>query len=206
MDTKTVAEDFSYYERTVKKSYHDYYKKWLIVSGVLLVIQIATLFYSGQTSWFDYLIILILTGILGFGFKQYQDFPDFFTQAQAVEQKSLVSEDGKYYYIQAENLKFRKKGSRNLPSKEKGLTFFIGIRPWNFTQPVAIRYYDMLEITYTDKFKQNNHQVSFAKNRWKYRLRSWFSRLPLLLVLFYIFFFRLSFIWSGLWRLLSSLF
>lgn len=52
------------------------------------------------------------------------------------------------------------------------MTFFIGTQPLNVFNPIYIRYYDMLDMTYTDRYKLNKNKVSFIKTKWKYRVKS----------------------------------
>ena len=204
MKPEVVRYDFDYYHRTIEKVYQDYYKKNVISLGVLLVIELVFLVVSGWQILTIVFLLLLASGIF-YTINQYKKIPEFLASESQISQLSILSEDKKYYYIEAEKLKFLKKHTRNLPSQERGITFLIGVEPFNFRKPVSIRYYDSLEITYTEQFKLTKNNVSFRKSRWKHRLSSWAKSIPLILVLIYLLFFRLSFIWTPLKNLLSSL-
>ncbi len=205
MNPETISYDIEYYKRAIEKVYQDHYKKRVIFLIILLGLEVFVSFFSTWT-WVN----TVLTGGLLVGLiymtKQLKSFESFMNQEK--EQVKLVqfAEDKKHYYILEENLKLNKKDGRNLPSKEKGLTFFIGIDPYKLSNPIHVRYYDMLELTYTDSFRQNKANISYSRSRWKYRITSWVKSIPLILILIYIFGFRLSFIWVGIKNLLTSLF
>lgn len=205
MDRKIIASDFEYYERAIKKVYKDHYRKCLIFLFVLLGLEIFVSFFSYWT-WLNSIITIVILLGIGYMIKELKSFSLFLNKEKELSEISKFSEDKMSYYIFAENLKFAKKTARNLPSREKGLTFFIGIEPFKLINPIHVRYYDMLELTYTDKFKQDKANVSYAKSRWKYRITSWLKSLPLILFFIYIFFFRLSFIWVALREIILGLF
>lgn len=205
MDKQIVQYDFEYYHRAIEKVYKDYYRKNMISLFVLLTVECAVLFVSGW-SVFGILVLVALIAGVGLTANASKKFPEFLEKESQLSELSLFSEDKTNYYIEKEKLKFAKKYTRNLPSQERGITFFIGVQPFNVKKPVYVRYYDSLDITYTEKYKQNKNNVSFTKSRWKYRFSSWLKILPGLLLFIYIFFFRLSFIWEPIKNLLSSLF
>lgn len=205
MNKQTIQDDFNYYERAIEKLHSDYYRKKLIFFITLLGLNVFVSLFSTWT-WGNTLIAVFVVGGGCFSLTQLKNFSQFIVNEKESAQLVKFSEDKTNYYILEENLKFSKKTARNLPSQEKGLTFFIGIEPLKLTNPIHIRYYDMLELSYTDQFKQDKANISYTKSRWKYRVKSWLRLLPVILLLIYFFFFRFSFIWMALKKIIMSLF
>ncbi len=205
MNKDVIAYDFKYYERAIEKLYKDHYKKRLIFLVILLGLEIFVALFSSWT-WLNSIIALIIISGIGYMLKELKNFPLFIEREKDLANLVHFSEDKASYYITEENLTLTKKSARNLPSKEKGITFFIGVEPFKVMNPIHIRYYDMLELSYTDKFKQDKASVSYTKSRWKYRIKSWLRALPLVFVFIYIFGFRLSFIWVVIKDIFSSIF
>lgn len=188
MEEKVIVQDFIYHERTVKKMYENYYKKLLINLLVLLLLELVV-----SIIWGFYLInivlILLLCGAIYFFVNKYQQFPIFYKQEQSQVKLVDFTEDGNHYYVKVEGLKFSKKNTRNLMSQQRDITFFVGTRLFNVMNPVVIRYYDHLEMSYTEEYKRNKNQVNFTVTRWKMRIRSGLKLLPIILLIAYILFF-----------------
>lgn len=195
MQKEVITHDFAYHERTVKKMYETYYKKLIINLFVLLFLEIGMLVF-----WGVQLLTIGLTLLLGcaifFFVKKYQEFPDFYKKVQSQVKKVDFTEDGNYYYLEEEDLKFSKKNTRNLMSQDREITFFVGVSVLNVMEPITVCYYDHLEMAYTEEYKLSKNKVNFRFSRWRYRLRSWLRMLPLVLIVGYILFFRLPFIWQ----------
>lgn len=205
MDKESMIHDFAYYRRTIETIYKRYYQKMLIGLTILLV-GVGMLFYGGASKRIVGMSMVLILGSIGFVVNRYKTLPHFMEDEEAFASLAELSEDSNYYYIPKEQLKFSKKHSRNLTSQKRGITFFIGVQPFKIFNPVYIRYYDMLEMTYTEKFKLTKNNVSFARSRWKYRMKAWVAAIPAVLFFVYLFFFRLSFIGSAIMRMISAIF
>ncbi|WP_314061516.1 hypothetical protein [uncultured Vagococcus sp.] len=205
MDKESMIHDFAYYKRTIETIYKRYYQKMLMGLTILLVVA-GMLFYVGASKSIVGMSMVLILGSIGFVVNRYKTLPRFMEDEEAFTSLAELSEDSNYYYIPKEQLKFSKKHSRNLTSQKRGITFFIGVQPFNIFNPVYIRYYDMLEMTYTEKFKLTKNNVSYARSRWKYRMKSWVAAIPAVLFFVYLFFFRLSFIGSAIMRMISAIF
>ncbi len=200
MEKEYVAYDVEYYHRTIKQVYKTYYQTvMMILIGMLVIAGLC--FYLTDEKVMNGLIFALITVSLGAIINRMNHIEDLIEKVKLIEVISDFSEDDTHYFIPKERVRFSKKRSRNLMSQKRGITFFIGVRPWNVYDPVSIRYYDMLELVYTEKFKLKKNDVSFAKSRWKHRMMSWVAAVPALLLVSYMLLFRLSFIGSIVMRL-----
>lgn len=202
MREEIINKDFSYHYRTVKKMYQDYYFKWGIILIFLLLIEcISVFFYLGNRMVDGLLIIFLVVGLI-IVVKKFLAFETYYEEEKSRASLETFSEDERYYYANDEEMKIAKKKSRNLFSNVKGLTFFVGVQTLKFKRPVVVCYYDLLDLTYTARYKAKGTNISFTRSRWKNRGKSFIKSIPMILLIGYIFLFRFSFIW----RLFSNLF
>lgn len=153
--------DFDYYERTVSIMYRKYFTKRITIALIAAVI-------IGIYSWLvkDHLVInilllVILLVIAGYYWQQAQKFPDVFQQLLAKNQpeaqiEKVVEDEYSYNIYKGSELvsRINKSGVRNLPSQNKQYTLMVGFDKRLFAkEPLEMIYYDMLELTYEEKFR-----------------------------------------------------
>lgn len=153
--------DFDYYERTVSIMYRKYFTKRITIALIAAVI-------IGIYSWLvkDHLVInilllVILLVIAGYYWQQAQKFPDVFQQLLAKNQpeakiEKVVEDEYSYNIYKGSELvsRINKAGVRNLPSQNKQYTLMVGFDKRLFAkEPLEMIYYDMLELTYEEKFR-----------------------------------------------------
>ena len=156
-----VAEDFDYYKRTIEIMYHKYYSMRIaLIAGALVIIGVYT-FYFQEYMLLNGLLMLVLVGVLIFLMGQRGKFPEIYEEFLQTNQPNAkidrIEEDEYSYNVmddQGERFSINKNGVRNLPSKNKQYTMMVGFEKTFFAQqPLQIIYYDMLEITYEEKFR-----------------------------------------------------
>lgn len=156
-----VAEDFDYYKRTIEIMYQKYYNKRIImVVAALVIIGAYTAFFQ-EFMLLNGLMILVLIGVLVFLMGQRGKFSEIYEEFLQANQPAAkidqIEEDEYSYNIlddQGEKVSINKNGVRNLPSNNKQYTMMVGFEKTFFAkQPLQIIYYDMLDITYEEKFR-----------------------------------------------------
>lgn len=164
----TAQADFDYYRRTIETMYQNYYWKRVTIAGIALVLLslYTVIFREGMV--LNSLLIIALIGIIIYLFQQKQKFSEVFanfleenTPQLAIRQ---IQED-EYAYNVMENgeaiIRVNKNGVRNLPSSEKQYTMMVGFAKAFFAkEPLEILYYDMLDITYEEKFRLKRNGYS----------------------------------------------
>lgn len=153
--------DFDYYKRTVSIMYRKYFTKRIAIA---LVAAAIIALYTGVVRE-HYLLNGLLMGILvviGIYYGlQARRFPEVYQQLLAENQPKAqirsVVEDEYSYNIYEENTlvaRINKAGVRNLPSQNKQYTLMVGFDKRLFAQePLKMTYYDMLDLTYEEKFR-----------------------------------------------------
>ncbi|MFC4770856.1 hypothetical protein [Enterococcus hermanniensis] len=164
MDFATA--DFDYYQRTIHKMYQTYYWKRISLCTAALLIIAAYSFFFGEHLLLNLLLIVILLGILIFLVIQQRKFPEVYQAFLAKNQpeaKIVKIEETEYSYqvIDQEKVAISKKNVRNLPSNNKRYTLMVGFAKAFFTtEPLQIIYYDILELTYEEKFRLKRNGYS----------------------------------------------
>ncbi len=156
-----AKQDFDYYERTVGNMYRSFYTKRIFMAAAALVIIGGYSWFSGENLLLNGLLAAILAGLIVYLLLQRQKFPEIYQQwlKQNLPQAAIatVQEDEYSYNIFRNGEKvarINKKGVRNLPSANKQYTLMAGFDKNFFSaQPLQLAYYDMLELTYEEKFR-----------------------------------------------------
>lgn len=156
-----AKQDFDYYERTVGNMYRSFYTKRIFMAAAALVIIGGYSWFSGENLLLNGLLAAILAGLIVYLLWQRQKFPEIYQQwlKQNLPQAAIatVQEDEYSYNIFRNGEKvarINKKGVRNLPSANKQYTLMAGFDKNFFSaQPLQLTYYDMLELTYEEKFR-----------------------------------------------------
>lgn len=163
-----AAFDFEYYQRTIESMYKNYYfKRIALITVAAVIIAIYTAIVQ-QTIVLNILLLLALIGILIFLIKQRGQFAEIyqdFLNTNLPEAKIEKIEEDEYSYNVLTNdgkkIRINKNGVRNLPSQNKQYTLMVGFEKAFFAkQPLQIVYYDMLEITYEEKFRLKRNGYS----------------------------------------------
>lgn len=181
MERDVIEEDFIYHERTIENMLKGYYQKRLLFLGMILVVGSPVFYYIDQKRMVILFWLLLLIGI-SLIVKRYMEIPQLIEQEREHAKLTVLAEDTTHYYVPEENLKFSKKKSRNLMSRKLGFIFFIGLNSLDMTHPVTIRYYEVSDMQYTDKYRLKQKKISFSKSKWKYRLKSWWFLLIIPLI------------------------
>ena len=161
-----AASDFDYYERTIKVMYQNYYWKRLMVSGIALVIIIAYSSIFQDNLFLNILLMGILACAMVYLFLEKQKFSEVYQAFLAENQPEvqihkIQEEEYSYNVIDAEKVRINKKGVRNLPSNNKQYTMMVGFSKAFFSrEPLQIVYYDMLDLTYEEKFRLKRNGYS----------------------------------------------
>ena len=153
--------DFDYYERTVSIMYHKYFTKRITIA---LVAALIIALYTGvvrEHFLLNGLLIAILVAIGVYYIHQARRFPEVYRQLLAENQpdvqiRSVVEDEYSYNIYEAQKLvaRINKAGVRNLPSQNKQYTLMVGFDKRFFAQdPLKMTYYDMLDLTYEEKFR-----------------------------------------------------
>lgn len=156
-----AQQDFDYYERTVGNMYRKFYTKRIVTVAIALVIIAGYSWLINEHLLLNGLLIVILLGLLVYLVLQRGKFPDIYQELLAGNQPQVVidqvQEDEYSYNIYREGEKIarvNKNGVRNLPSANKTYTLMAGFDKKFFSnQPLRLVYYDMLELTYEEKFR-----------------------------------------------------
>lgn len=163
----TAQNDFDYYQRTIQQMYDRYYMKRIILGLVALAIFVAYTFFMKELLLLNGILILIIAVVTGYWFVQRQKFPEVY-QAFLVENEPQLSiqsvEEAEYTYnikTAGQVIRIAKKGARNLPSQNKQYTLLVGFAKNQFArQPLQIVYYDLLALTYEEKFRLSRNGYS----------------------------------------------
>ncbi|MFZ8764271.1 hypothetical protein [Enterococcus diestrammenae] len=156
-----AQQDFDYYERTVGNMYRKFYTKRIVTVAIALVIISGYSWLINEHLLLNGLLIVILLGLLVYLVLQRGKFPEIYQELLAGNQPQVVidqvQEDEYSYNIYREEEKIarvNKNGVRNLPSANKTYTLMAGFDKKFFSnQPLRLVYYDMLELTYEEKFR-----------------------------------------------------
>lgn len=156
-----AQQDFDYYERTVGNMYRKFYTKRIVTVAIALVIIAGYSWLINEHLLLNGLLIVILLGLLVYLVLQRGKFPEIYQELLAGNQPQVVidqvQEDEYSYNIYREGEKIarvNKNGVRNLPSVNKTYTLMAGFDKKFFSnQPLRLVYYDMLELTYEEKFR-----------------------------------------------------
>lgn len=156
-----AQQDFDYYERTVGNMYRKFYTKRIVTVAIALVIIAGYSWLINEHLLLNGLLIVILLGLLVYLVLQQGKFPEIYQELLAGNQPQVVidqvQEDEYSYNIYREGEKIarvNKNGVRNLPSANKTYTLMAGFDKKFFSnQPLRLVYYDMLELTYEEKFR-----------------------------------------------------
>lgn len=156
-----AQQDFDYYERTVGNMYRKFYTKRIVTMAIALVIIAGYSWLINEHLLLNGLLIVILLGLLVYLVLQRGKFPEIYQELLAGNQPQVVidqvQEDEYSYNIYREGEKIarvNKNGVRNLPSANKTYTLMAGFDKKFFSnQPLRLVYYDMLELTYEEKFR-----------------------------------------------------
>ena len=163
-----VSHDFDYYKRTIEIMYQKYYNKRIIMVVVALVIIGAYTAFMQEHMLLNGLMILALIAVLVFLFGQRGKFDELYNEfLQANQPQAQIDqlEEDEYSYNVKDNgvekVRINKNGVRNLPSNNKQYTMMVGFEKTFFAkQPFQIIYYDMLDITYEEKFRLKRNGYS----------------------------------------------
>lgn len=157
----TAEKDFDYYKDTMKKMYQSYFwKRIIIILLVFLLLFISTMTISeGRTV--NILLLFGLFILILYLFKSMNNFQEILESSLKMNRPKLnvkkIQESEYTYNIITEGLQtvnINKKGVRNLPSNDKKYTLMVGFTKGFFSNnPFNIIYYDILEITYEEKFR-----------------------------------------------------
>ncbi|MHC5375436.1 hypothetical protein ACYSNU_16830 [Enterococcus sp. LJL120] len=158
----TVAQqDFDYYQRTIQEMYQNYYWKRIAITLIAFVLILLYTIIFRESLILNAVLLIGLAAIAVYLFNAKQKFAEVFDKFLAENTPDLkiqtIQED-EYAYNVMENgeqvIRVNKNGVRNLPSSEKQYTMMVGFAKAFFSQePLQIIYYDMLEITYEEKFR-----------------------------------------------------
>lgn len=156
-----AQQDFDYYKRTVGNMYRKFYTKRIVTVAIALVIIAGYSWLINEHLLLNGLLIVILLGLLVYLVLQRGKFPEIYQDLLAGNQPQVVidqvQEDEYSYNIYREGEKIarvNKNGVRNLPSANKSYTLMAGFDKKFFSnQPLRLVYYDMLELTYEEKFR-----------------------------------------------------
>lgn len=156
-----VESDFDYYKRTIEGMYQNFYWKRIAVSGVALLIIVGYTAFLRDNLILNGVLILLLAAVLIYLIQQQRKFPEIYQQfmkenlPEAAIRK--IEEDEYCYNVldsTEEKVRVNKKGVRNLPSSNKQYTMMVGFSKTFFDkQPLEIIYYDVLDLTYEEKFR-----------------------------------------------------
>ena len=153
--------DFDYYERTVSIMYRKYFTKRITIA---LVAALIIALYTGvvrEHFFLNGLLIAILVAIGVYYIRQARRFPEVYRQLLAENQpdvqiRAVVEDEYSYNIYEEQQLvaRINKAGVRNLPSQNKQYTLMVGFDKRFFAQdPLKMTYYDMLDLTYEEKFR-----------------------------------------------------
>ncbi|EOH85761.1 hypothetical protein ACTNBL_05665 [Enterococcus villorum] len=154
-----VENDFAYYERSIKRMYQKHYWKRILVSLIVLVIIMAYSSVFRERLLFNLLLMVLIVGLSIYLYLEKQKFPEIYQRylnENRPEAKIVKIQEDEYSYsvIGDKNIRINKKGVRNFPSNNKKYTMMVGFSKSFFSlDPLQIVYYDMLELTYEEKFR-----------------------------------------------------
>ena len=162
-----ATSDFAYYERTIKIMYKNYYWKRLTMSGVALAIILAYSAIFQDNLLLNVFLMALIAGIGVYLFLEKQKFSEvyqaFLEENQPEVTVHKIQEEEYSYNVMDDDEKVRinKKGVRNLPSNNKQYTMMVGFSKTFFSrEPLQIVYYDMLDLTYEEKFRLKRNGYS----------------------------------------------
>lgn len=161
-----AQQDFDYYERTIKIMYQKYYQKRI---GLIAVAMVIIGIYTGliqENYLLNGCLLLILAAILIYLISAMQKFPEIYRQLlvenQPVKVRHVQEDEYSYNFTESgELVRINKNGVRNLPANDKQYTMMVGFAKEFFSrEPLKIIYYDVLELTYTEKFRLKRNGYS----------------------------------------------
>ncbi|MBO0449512.1 hypothetical protein JZO76_08165 [Enterococcus sp. MJM12] len=161
-------QDFAYYERTIALMYRKFFMKRIVLSLLaLLIIVIYSLIFKDHLL-VNGVIVVILLGVTFLLLQKLQEFPkvyaDFLAQNNPTAEIIQIEEAEYTYNVKKDKqliVAINKKGARNLPASNKQYTLLVGFAKNFFTlQPLELYYYDMLELTYEEKFRLKRNGYS----------------------------------------------
>lgn len=162
-----ATSDFAYYERTIKIMYQNYYWKRLTISGVALAIILAYSAIFQDNLLLNVFLMVLIAGIGVYLFLEKQKFSEVYQAFLEKNQPEVtvhkIQEEEYSYNVMDDDEKVRinKKGVRNLPSNNKQYTMMVGFSKTFFSrEPLQIVYYDMLDLTYEEKFRLKRNGYS----------------------------------------------
>jgi len=164
MDFATA--DFDYYQRTIRNMYQKYYWKRISLCAAALLIIAAYSFFFEDHFLLNLLMIAILAGGLIYLIIQQRKFPEIYQAFLAKNQPEaeiVQIEETEYSYqvMDHDKVAISKKNVRNLPSNNKRYTMMVGFSKAFFAnEPLQIVYYDILELTYEEKFRLKRNGYS----------------------------------------------
>ena len=157
----TTERDLDYYKNTIKKMYqHYFWKRIILVSLAFLLLSISTVTFS-KGRVFNILLLGVLFVFILYLFKSmnnFQEVLDVFLKENTPNLVIKKMQESEYTYNiimeNAQTIGVNKKDVRNLPSNDKKYTLMVGFTKGFFVKnPCNINYYDILEITYEEKFR-----------------------------------------------------
>ncbi|MDH6365520.1 hypothetical protein M2139_002525 [Enterococcus sp. PF1-24] len=164
-----VKADFEYYQRTIEIMYKKYFSKRMLILAVALAIL---MIYTGilqESIILNMILALILIGLEFYLWQLRNKFPEVFQEFLTANRPAAeiyqVEEDEYCYNLSLvnnpEKIKVNKNDVRNLPSQNKQYTLMVGFTKNFFSrQPLSIAYYDMLALTYKEKFRLKRNGYS----------------------------------------------
>jgi hypothetical protein len=147
--------------------YQNYYWKRLTISGVALAIILAYSAIFQDNLLLNVFLMALIAGIGVYLFLEKQKFSEvyqaFLEENQPEVTVHKIQEEEYSYNVMDDDEKVRinKKGVRNLPSNNKQYTMMVGFSKNFFSrEPLQIVYYDMLDLTYEEKFRLKRNGYS----------------------------------------------
>ncbi len=147
--------------------YQNYYWKRLTISGVALAIILAYSAIFQDNLLLNVFLMALIAGIGVYLFLEKQKFSEvyqaFLEENQPEVTVHKIQEEEYSYNVMDDDEKVRinKKGVRNLPSNNKQYTMMVGFSKTFFSrEPLQIVYYDMLDLTYEEKFRLKRNGYS----------------------------------------------
>ncbi|MDN6617821.1 MAG: hypothetical protein L0L25_13535, partial [Enterococcus sp.] len=141
--------------------------KRLTISGVALAIILAYSAIFQDNLLLNVFLMALIAGIGVYLFLEKQKFSEvyqaFLEENQPEVTVHKIQEEEYSYNVMDDDEKVRinKKGVRNLPSNNKQYTMMVGFSKTFFSrEPLQIVYYDMLDLTYEEKFRLKRNGYS----------------------------------------------
>ena len=163
----TAQNDFEYYRRTIQQLYDRYYLKRITLGVAAFAIIAGYTFFIRDTWGLNLFLLVVIGAVTSYWFVQRQKFPEVYQAFLVENEPQLVIrsvEEAEYTYnikTASQLIRIAKKGARNLPSQNKQYTLLVGFAKNQFArQPLQIVYYDLVALTYEEKFRlsRNGYQ------------------------------------------------